>query len=117
MLRAIANWVSFWICRAGILALGGYLLPAIIGTRRDTATVALLFVINLFYGWTVIGWLACLLWAVYGRTTAEDAHWQRIAQHEPLAGERSRPAPGRVHLASRAACRYVWRRPSNQYGG
>src|SRR5258707_1171158 len=24
MLRAIANWVSFWICRAGILALGGY---------------------------------------------------------------------------------------------
>ena len=55
MLRPIANWVSFWICRASILALGGYLLPVIIGTRRHMATVALLFVINLFFGWTVIG--------------------------------------------------------------
>jgi hypothetical protein len=87
MLRAIANWVSFWICRAGILALGGYLLPAIIGTRRHTATVTLLFVINVFFRLDRdrLARLPALgrLWP----HAAEDAHWQRIAQREPLAGE------------------------------
>jgi hypothetical protein len=38
-----------------------YFLPAIIG--RDKNDAGLIFVVNLFLGWTVIGWIACLIWA------------------------------------------------------
>lgn len=38
-----------------------YFLPAIIGRdKRDSAGI---FLLNLFLGWTVIGWLIALIWA------------------------------------------------------
>ena len=39
-----------------------YFLPAIIGRDKRDATSILLF--NLFLGWTGIGWLIALVWAV-----------------------------------------------------
>ena len=39
-----------------------YFLPAIIG--RDKRDVAGIFLLNLFLGWTVIGWVLALIWAV-----------------------------------------------------
>jgi hypothetical protein len=47
-----------------ILLLGGllYFLPAIIGRhKRDHTSILLL---NLFLGWTLIGWVIALIWAV-----------------------------------------------------
>jgi hypothetical protein len=38
-----------------------YFLPAIIG--RDKHDAAAIFLLNLFLGWTVIGWVIALLWA------------------------------------------------------
>ena len=38
-----------------------YFLPAIIG--RDKRDAGLILVLNLFFGWTVIGWIVCLIWA------------------------------------------------------
>jgi hypothetical protein len=38
-----------------------YFLPAIIG--RDKRDAAGIFLLNLFLGWTVIGWLIALIWA------------------------------------------------------
>lgn len=38
-----------------------YFLPAIIGHgKRDAAGI---FLLNLFLGWTIIGWLIALIWA------------------------------------------------------
>lgn len=39
-----------------------YFLPAIIG--RDKRDAAGIFLLNLFLGWTVIGWVIALIWAV-----------------------------------------------------
>ena len=39
-----------------------YFLPAIIG--RDKRNAAGIFLLNLFLGWTVIGWVLALIWAV-----------------------------------------------------
>jgi Superinfection immunity protein len=39
-----------------------YFLPAIIGRNKHNATGILLF--NLFLGWTGIGWLIALVWAI-----------------------------------------------------
>jgi hypothetical protein len=38
-----------------------YFLPAIIG--RDKRDAAGIFLLNLFLGWTVIGWVIALIWA------------------------------------------------------
>ena len=38
-----------------------YFLPTIIG--RHKANVMGIFIVNLLFGWTVIGWLIALIWA------------------------------------------------------
>jgi hypothetical protein len=38
-----------------------YFLPAIIG--RDKSDAGLIFVVNLFLGWTVVGWIVAFIWA------------------------------------------------------
>ena len=40
-----------------------YFLPTILAVRRGH-DVTLILLLNLFFGWTVIGWFAMLLWAV-----------------------------------------------------
>jgi Superinfection immunity protein/zinc-ribbon domain len=38
-----------------------YFLPAIIGRHKRDATG--IFLVNLLFGWTVIGWIIALIWA------------------------------------------------------
>ncbi len=38
-----------------------YFLPTIIGRNKSDA--GLIFVVNLFLGWTLIGWFVALIWA------------------------------------------------------
>ena len=45
-----------------------YFLPAIIG--RDKRDAAGIFLLNLFLGWTVIGWVIALTWACSARPYA-----------------------------------------------
>jgi hypothetical protein len=43
------------------IALYIYFIPAIIGRKHDDATA--IAVLNLFLGWTLVGWVLALLWA------------------------------------------------------
>jgi len=43
-----------------------YFLPTILASQRGH-TIALILPLNLFFGWTVIGWFAMLLWALLAR--------------------------------------------------
>jgi len=54
-----------------------YFLPAIIGSKRRVNNSGWLFVVNLLFGWSGLGWIVCLLWAVCGQTRAQDAYWRR----------------------------------------
>jgi threonine/homoserine/homoserine lactone efflux protein len=38
-----------------------YFLPTIIG--RDKSDAGLIFLVNLFLGWTVVGWIVTFIWA------------------------------------------------------
>lgn len=44
------------------LALGFYFFPTIIGWKKRN--VMAIFVLNLTLGWTLIGWVVALIWAV-----------------------------------------------------
>ena len=47
----------------GVLSVG-YLLPTAIAVGRKRANTGAIFVLNLFLGWTIIGWVVALTWAV-----------------------------------------------------
>jgi hypothetical protein len=38
-----------------------YFVPAVLGRKKRTANS--IAIVNLFFGWTVIGWVGCLAWA------------------------------------------------------
>lgn len=44
-----------------------YFIPSLIASNRRIANKALLIVLNLLAGWTVIGWIVCLIWSLTGR--------------------------------------------------
>tara|TARA_R110001583_G_scaffold4918_3_gene27504 strand:+ start:198 stop:431 length:234 start_codon:yes stop_codon:yes gene_type:complete len=44
-----------------------YFLPLIIAALRDMPNAVAISVLNLFAGWTVIGWIVALVWACLDR--------------------------------------------------
>ena len=55
-----------WI-DAGILItilLGIYFIPFIVALINDHKQLSAIFVLNLFAGWTFLGWVGALIWAV-----------------------------------------------------
>lgn len=71
--------VLLYIIGAGTVALMIYFLPAIIGRSREISSGGALFFVNLLFGWTVIGWLFCMLWAATGATRGQDAFFKNRA--------------------------------------
>jgi ABC-type Na+ efflux pump permease subunit len=72
---------------AGVLLLLGligvsivlYFLPSIVGRRKRNAGA--IFVLNLFLGWSLIGWVVAMVWAV-----AKDDLPQPIVIHSAVPG-------------------------------
>lgn len=46
-----------------IIALSLYFLPSIIANSRKNSNTTAITLLNLFLGWTIIGWIAALIWA------------------------------------------------------
>ena len=78
-LMAPVNLVLF---AAGVLF---YLLPMELAMYRDCRSAAWITLVNLFLGWTVIGWFASLGWAAACKT-CEAAH--------PIGAPPAHPVPG-----------------------
>jgi len=63
------------------LGLAIYFLPTSIASKRKIAMgTGTMFCLNLFIGWTVVGWLFLILVAACAKTTAEDKYYQRGAR-------------------------------------
>jgi len=45
------------------LAMAAYFLPYIIASKRKHKNSTAIFVLNLFLGWTFLGWVVTLVWA------------------------------------------------------
>lgn len=48
-----------------------HFLPTIVAALRGSRHTVAIFLINLFLGWTVIGWVLALIWAF-----SSETHWQ-----------------------------------------
>jgi hypothetical protein len=47
------------------LALFLYFLPWFVATRRNHRNEAAILIVNLLLGWSLLGWVAALVWALY----------------------------------------------------
>jgi hypothetical protein len=64
-----------------------YFVPAIIAQRRHVADQGGIVILNLLLGWTVIGWLAALGWALAG-----EEHGAERTKSCPSCGELAFPS-------------------------
>ena len=47
-----------------ILAIGLYLLPSFVAASKKRKNGGAILALNLFLGWTLIGWVGALVWAL-----------------------------------------------------
>jgi hypothetical protein len=79
MLLAVA------MCLAAVVV---YFIPYIVAMRRFSDAYVGILLLNLFFGWTVVGWFAALIWAYSSKATPPAP-----AKADPLAAM-SRPPAG-----------------------
>ena len=56
-----------------VLFLGVYFVPCIVAGRRNHSNAVSIFVLNLFLGWTFVGWVAAMVWAMSDNVKKETA--------------------------------------------
>lgn len=49
----------------GVVLLAAYFIPTIIALLRGHAYTGVILALNIFAGWTGLGWLAAMVWAVW----------------------------------------------------
>jgi hypothetical protein len=57
------GWLFF------VVFLVPYFLPSIVAFSRGKDNAVGVFLLNFFLGWTLIGWVLCLVWALSGNRT------------------------------------------------
>lgn len=61
------NWFIWHLSGlAGIFLFGAYFFPTLIALIRRKSNAGAIFILNFFLGWTFIGWIVSLVWAVSG---------------------------------------------------
>jgi hypothetical protein len=59
-----ASPVDFLSVLPALFILSLYFVPTIIAHRRDAEDYGKIFFVNALLGWTVVGWLAALIWSL-----------------------------------------------------
>ena len=62
-----------------LLVTAAYGLPALVAVYRRHRRAEAIAIVNLFLGWTVIGWLAALVWAFRSRSRGSPYRYRRRA--------------------------------------
>jgi hypothetical protein len=76
------------------LALGlfFYFIPALVARDRKNPNTTGIFVLNLFLGWSLIGWVVALVWACSGESRRTVAGKRQLIYTCPYCDEEIRPA-------------------------
>jgi hypothetical protein len=66
-----------------------YFAPSIIASGRNAKSVAGIAILNIFLGWTFLGWLGALIWSVSGESEETDDGLTRNEREIALAAARA----------------------------
>ena len=83
-------------------AIAIYFIPAMVGKGRDINSGGALFLVNLLFGWTLIGWFICIIWAVAGATKSQDKYYRLQAASAEGALNPNDPAFREAYAKERA---------------
>jgi len=92
-------------CLGGIL-LAGYFLPTLISWIRKHPNQTSIAILNLFLGWTFIGWVVALVWAVGAINRYAD---DLPILETPQRRERDGPFCAEPILANAKVCKHCGR--------
>lgn len=88
---------SFILLLFGLFAFVIYFLPTIVATQRGKTNTAAILLVNLFFGWSIIGWIIALVWAVSVQVVDSQ---QTIPTLVTVAPAKSSPPPAEPRLCS-----------------
>ena len=54
-----------------------YFLPTVIGYARQHERKGSIFLVDLFFGWTFVGWWFALIWAIVGKPEKVQPFYER----------------------------------------
>jgi hypothetical protein len=58
-----AFWIIFWISLTALVSFTAYFAPSIVAALRHKSNLGGIVIVNLFLGWTIIGWGVALVMA------------------------------------------------------
>jgi hypothetical protein len=84
----------------GAAALGLYFLPTVVALVRGVRDQGSIFVINLFLGWLLVGWVVALAMALRSQLPAPTPVGGALTPSKPAAGDLTAPAGPEVCYAT-----------------
>jgi hypothetical protein len=66
----------------GVVIAGIYVVPGILAQSRGHPRAISISVLNLFAGWTIIGWMGALVWALLPKRVAESGLPELAPMHQ-----------------------------------
>jgi hypothetical protein len=70
---------AFFVVILAVFFGGAYFIPASIAFYRGHQSVLGVFLLNFFLGWTFVGWIVALVWAMSGKPQKAQTYAQSIA--------------------------------------
>ena len=92
-----------------VLCIGLYFLPYIVAASNKKQNRAAIGALNFFLGWTIVGWVAALVWAISKDASqpAPQVHVNVPTQAPPLPGPQKKcPDCAEMILAEAKKCRF-----------
>jgi hypothetical protein len=71
-----------------LILFAGYMLPWFVALGRSHPNVAPIFIVNLFFGWTFIGWVVALAWSASAVSKPQPARSAFLPEEEQEASWR-----------------------------
>ena len=71
-----------WICLFTLIFL--YMLPCLFAAYRKHLNTGPIFIINIFLGWTFLGWVICLAWACSNNTASATSANHNDGKNPPI---------------------------------
>lgn len=54
-----------------------YFIPTFVALMSENRNLLPIFILNLFFGWTIIGWVGALIWATLREKKESSRHLQK----------------------------------------
>jgi hypothetical protein len=72
----VMGWVLgfIWLLPFIVFGIILYVMPTVIAVARSHRNATSIGILNFFLGWTILGWIFCLIWAFSSNTQRQIVH-------------------------------------------